>query len=322
MAGGGASPGLLPMEPRHPCEDRVMKRLLVASDLSPRSDRAVAQAAHLAARFGARLVILHAVDDELPKSVFDAEREQAQRILDETAARLRQLPRDRIAIQVVGGLDFQAILRTAREEAADLIVLGAHRRSILEDVLTGTTVERVIRNTTTPVLVVKQADAGDYACTLAALDLVDEASGVLRLAHGLAGGQTLYAMHVLGDAIMLQMKVASVGAAEIDDYQRLTRQQCEALLHEIARRADVPPGDWLPVVEWGVAAPAILTAAQTFGARLGVVGTRTRDKGAIERLLFGSVAERLLLDMSCDVLAVPLAGATPLPGADMIATLG
>ena len=77
-----------------------MRTFLAASDLSTRSDRAVAQAAHLAARTGARLVLLNVVDDELPAAVFNEERNLSLRILEETAARLGVLPRDRITVRV------------------------------------------------------------------------------------------------------------------------------------------------------------------------------------------------------------------------------
>lgn len=290
-----------------------MRTFLVASDLSPRSDRAVAQAAHLAARTGARLILLNVVDDELPAAVFDEERKLSLRILEETAARLGVLPRDRIAVRVSGGLDFRAILTTAREEKADLIVLGAHRRAILEDILTGTTVERVIRNASTPVLVVKRPLPGDYDCTLAALDMTREAAAVLRLAHELAAGRTLYAMHVLDDTVGLRQLGDATAA---DQYRAALSQQCENLLHEIAGQAGLAAGSFLPVVNRGSPAQAILDAAKAFGADVGVVGTRTHTRGPMERLLFGSVAERLLLDMPCDVLTVPLEGTTPLLDAD------
>jgi nucleotide-binding universal stress UspA family protein len=286
-----------------------MRVLLAASDLSPRSDRAVAQAAHLAARMDARLILLNVVDDELPATIFNEERSLALRALEDTAVRLTALPRDRIAVRVASGLDFREILVAAREEGADLIVLGAHRRAILEDILTGTTVERVVRNATTPVLVVKRPQPGDYRCTLAALDLTAEAASILELAHRLAGGQTLYAMHVLDDSVGL---VQLGDATAADRYRAELGRKCETLLRRIAGQAGLAPNIFLPVVERGSPAQAILDAAGAFGADLGVVGTRTRMKGPMERLLFGSVAERLLLDMPCDVLTLPLESETPL----------
>ena len=289
-----------------------MKVFLVASDLSPRSDRAVAQAAHLSARMDARLVLLNVVDDELPAPIFDAERSLALRALESTAAGLDALPSDRIALRVSGGLDFREILAVAREEQADLIVLGAHRRAILEDVLVGTTVERVVRNATTPILVVKRPLPGDYRCTLAALDPTAEAASVLKLADMLAGGQTLYAMHVPDDTVGLR-QLGDATAAE--RYRAELGRKCEAFLRGIAERAGLAPNGFLPVIQRGSPAQAILDAAGAFGADLGVVGTRTQTKGPMERLLLGSVAERLLLDMPCDVLTVPLQGTTPLQDA-------
>ncbi|QQP93370.1 universal stress protein (plasmid) [Skermanella sp. TT6] len=292
-----------------------MKVILAASDLSPRSDRAVVQAAYLAARMEARLVLLNVVDDELPAPIFDEERGLALRALESTAARLDTLPRDRIDMRVSGGLDFREILAAAREEEADLIVLGAHRRAILEDILVGTTVERVVRNASTPILVVKRPGPGDYRCTLAALDLTAEAVSILEQAHGLAGGQTLYALHVADDSVGLRQ----LGdAAAADRHRAELARTCEGLLRGIARRAGLAPNGFLPVVERGSPAQAILDAAGAFGADLGVVGTRTRTRGPMERLLLGSVAERLLLDMPCDVLTVPLEGPTPLEGAGAV----
>ncbi|MBF5094852.1 universal stress protein [Azospirillum sp. INR13] len=290
-----------------------MKTVLAATDLSRRSERAVAQAAHLAARQEARLIILHVVDDELPKALFESERKQALQVLDATVGGPGYPPRDRVSVHAVGGLDFQVILKVAAEEGADMIALGAHRRALLEDILTGTTVERVVRHATAPVLVVKRPAPGEYPCTLAAVDLTEEAAGVLRLAHRFSGGQTLYAMHVLDDTMLLQMAVASAGADQMNRHRAVMSGRCETLLREISRRAGLADGDCLPFLGWGVPAPAILSGAKEVQAGLTVVGTQTHARGAMERLLLGSVAECLLLDSPCDVLVVPVAGSTPLP---------
>ncbi len=299
----------------------TMKKLLVASDLSRRSERAVAQAAHLSERLGAEMTVLHVVDDELPMRVFEAEREQALRSLAETTAQLPARFGERLAVRVVGGLDFQAILSAAQEEEADLIVLGTHRQNVIKEVFTGTTIERVIRNATVPVLVVKRPDPGAYTCTLAAVDLIEEGAAVLRMAHRIALGQTLYAIHILDDLVASQMRLANAGEDRILAYERDVSARCTALLNDLARSGGLPPGDYLPAVDWGSPVEQILKAAQGFRAELGVVGTRTHAKARLERFLLGSVAEQLLLGMRCDVLAVPLPEATPLPGSEALSAL-
>ncbi|MCB8823361.1 universal stress protein [Microvirga rosea] len=55
---------------------------------------------------------------------------------------------------VVAGDPFDGILRAAASTGADLIVMGAHRKQLLRDILVGTTIERVIRTGPHPVLMV------------------------------------------------------------------------------------------------------------------------------------------------------------------------
>ena len=49
------------------------------------------------------------------------------------------------ARMVVAGDPFDGILRAAASRGADLVVMGAHRKQLLRDILVGTTIERVIR---------------------------------------------------------------------------------------------------------------------------------------------------------------------------------
>ncbi|WP_029007974.1 universal stress protein [Azospirillum halopraeferens] len=295
-----------------------MKHIVAATDLSRRSETAVARAMLLARRFGASLTVLHVVDDELPARLFEAERARAQEFLDGFVAGLPGADGVAVAVRAVGGLDFRAIVDTADAEDASLIVLGAHRRNLIKDVFTGTTVERVVRSTARPVLVAKSADPADYVCTLTAVDLTAEAAEAVRLAHRMARGQTLYLLHVIDDTVTLQLKLAEVGSAEVERHRHAVEERCRQLIDAIAGEAGLRAGEYLPVVEWSAPVPRLLDTAATFGADLAVVGTRTHAKGAVERLLLGSFAEQALRDLPCDVLAVPLDGSTALPGGDAV----
>ena len=224
-----------------------MKHILVASDLSPRSDRAVARAVALARRVGATLTVLHAVDDELPAPLFESERRQAAGLLAATLAALPDAGGVRGGVRVVGGLDFQAIVEAAEDEDAALIVLGTHRRNLLKDVFTGTTVERVVRNTTRPVLVARGAGPGaapsPYVCTLAAVDLTAEAADVVRMAHRLADGQTLYLLHVIDDAALPPLNRADNAGDAVDRLRRASEERGRQGLHAIAGQAGLAPGE-------------------------------------------------------------------------------
>ena len=50
------------------------------------------------------------------------------------------------------------ILRIAKEETVDLIVLGTHGKGVLDQALFGSTTERVVRNAPCPVLTVRPSE--------------------------------------------------------------------------------------------------------------------------------------------------------------------
>ncbi|HAX99539.1 MAG TPA: hypothetical protein DCY12_11800 [Candidatus Atribacteria bacterium] len=53
------------------------------------------------------------------------------------------------------GEPFVEIIKTARKESADIIVMGTHGRAGLEHVLFGSTAESVVRKSTCPVLTIR-----------------------------------------------------------------------------------------------------------------------------------------------------------------------
>ena len=62
-----------------------MKLILVATDFSARSDRAIRRAGLLAREQGARLMLLHVVDDDRPERLVAEEMATAQELLENTA---------------------------------------------------------------------------------------------------------------------------------------------------------------------------------------------------------------------------------------------
>ena len=55
-----------------------MKKILVTTDLSARSDRAVLRAIKLAEEFNSKLTILHVIDDQIPRGLIDSSRSIAK----------------------------------------------------------------------------------------------------------------------------------------------------------------------------------------------------------------------------------------------------
>lgn len=118
-----------------------MQRLLVATDLSARSDRAVERAVLLCGRSGASLSVLHVLDEELPP-------ESSRGAEAQSSVRMPMALGREASIDVVSGSPALEIV----SRDADLIVLGKHHE---HPVFRGTTAERTIRYGSRPVLVVK-----------------------------------------------------------------------------------------------------------------------------------------------------------------------
>ena len=160
-----------------------MRMILAGTDLSARSDRALHRAALLAREFKARLLILHVVDDDQPPALIDQDRRQAKALLDGQALHLAELANAPPDLLVKVGDPFDIIVRTAREQGADLIVLGAHRKRILRDIFVGTTIERVMRTGSAPVLMVNGFPDDPYRRLLLAIDMSEASARAAQAAN-------------------------------------------------------------------------------------------------------------------------------------------
>lgn len=137
----------------------AIRCILHPTDFSDRSEPAFELACALARDYKADLVVFHAVDPDFefaPEGGMIIDRMEklsnARRQLD----RMRSDdPKLRIRLRLVEGYAAWTILEAAREEQADLIVLGTHGRSGVSRVLMGSVAEDILRNALCPVLTVK-----------------------------------------------------------------------------------------------------------------------------------------------------------------------
>lgn len=282
-----------------------MDRILVATDFSTRSDRALRRATLIARRVGASLTLVHVVDRDRPERIIASERAAAFSLLEEAARTLRT--GDGIAADPLVEVDDveAGVLRAAEEVSAGLIVLGPHR-SRLRDVFIGTTVERVVRRSRFPLLVAAQPPSAPYERTLLALDF-DEASksaGRAALAMGIFEHTDVIVMHAFDTPAegMLRRSMDTTGV--VDDYIAGQRSQAVEKLTSLVGELGLPSSGRRVAAINGTPARSILESARSEDAHLIVLGTSQR-KG-FERLLIGSVAEDLIRDAHRDVLIIPV----------------
>lgn len=143
-------------------------QLLVPVDGSPASDKAMDTAVRLARLNGARIRLLHVIDELDYVNGFETPgtyREELVPLMhaegEKLLARMRGLatnksvPCDSVLVESGAGRVCDRVAEQAKQIHADMIVLGSHGRRGLERMFMGSDAEQIVRHAPVPVLVVK-----------------------------------------------------------------------------------------------------------------------------------------------------------------------
>ena len=141
-----------------------MKKLLVPTDFSKEAENAVKVAAQLAKKHDCEIILLHMLDlpiqqlnvgsapADLPEAMYFMKlaHKKFETILDKDYLK---------GLTVTEMVDFQdiskGILDTCKKNHVDLIIMGSHGAEGLKELFIGSTAEKVVRVSNTPVLVIK-----------------------------------------------------------------------------------------------------------------------------------------------------------------------
>ncbi len=146
----------------------MYQRILVPVDGSPTSNAGLAEAIKLAKLTGARLRVLHVVDETafliggdgftaMAGDVFAVLKEAGRAVLE--AARVTVdaagIPVDAAIFDSLSRRLCDRVAEQVKEWGADVIVLGTHGRRGVGRVLMGSDAEQIVRTATVPVLLVR-----------------------------------------------------------------------------------------------------------------------------------------------------------------------
>ena len=259
----------------------------------------------LAGQFGAEVRLLHVVDDDQPRNLVELEMSEASRLLQEQSNRLTQFHDNRYRAEVVSGDAFDGILRVAGRVSADLIVMGTHRKQLLRDIFVGTTLERVIRMGSFPVLLVNKDPDHPYSKVIAAVDLCEASERAVKIAKsvGLIDGVDLTLLHALIVPTTSQLYIGDASEERIAEHVAAERHRVREALKVFLESHKHHGSVWDYRIEEGDPLRVISRAVNELRPELLVIGTRGRS--GIAKVLLGSVAEAVLRSLDVDILAVP-----------------
>lgn len=146
--------------------DVMFQRILVPTDGSGPMAEVLDAAAEVARRFGASIDVLCVVDtyadvyvSEIRVDFREALLSWGRQNLEEAAKRLKGREGVRFAVHLREDHPAEGILRFARENRTDLIVMGTVGRRGIKRLLLGSVAEEVIRRAEAPVLAVRASAA-------------------------------------------------------------------------------------------------------------------------------------------------------------------
>lgn len=281
-----------------------MKRIMVATDFSTRSDRAVRRAVLIAHAIAAELILVHVVDDDQPPHLMERQRVAAEELLGQMAETLSVVDRIESQPVVTTGDAFDGILRAAVDVDPDLIVIGSHRRTFL-DTFVGTTAERTIRRSRHPVLMANAVPSRRHHRALLAIDFDESTRHAIASAERLRLFESvdLIALHLFAAPAAGFMKRAMEPTEAIAHYVSREEKRARANLASFLAEGGAPRAGLRLDPLQGSAAASIRDHADAERADLIVLGTNQRT--GLERLFLGSVAKDVLLAATQDVLVVP-----------------
>jgi nucleotide-binding universal stress UspA family protein len=287
-------------------QPKPLRTILVPTDFSDHARHALRWAMDLALPHGASIVLVHAVEPHPFGRAGEVDRlftEAAEVELAKEAQVLKdaKTPFTTLALH---GKPWRVITETAAGLNADLIVIGSRGLNAIARVMIGSTADRVIRTATVPVLTVHPEDSLPAMRTvLAATDLSDGSTLAIQAARRIMSVVPefvrLILLHVSPPPYV--MGSIEVSAALMPDWNEIERSSREGL----ERVASAIRGDGLgvePEVARGFPANTILQKAKEYRPDIIVLGTHGAT--GLDRMLLGSVAEKVLHHAACPVLTV------------------
>lgn len=299
----------------------AFNRILMATDFSPASRRALDYAVAIARRYNAEISLVHAIPpaprkpiamDPLPGEL-NLEQLEAEEEM-ETLVQIAHLEDVSHKVMLTIGDAGDVISSIVERDHPDLLVLGTHGRGAIKQLVLGSVAEQVLRRVTCPVLTVgskampPNSNAAEFSSILFATDFGPACTNALNYAVSLAedSGGKLTLLHLVPHTSPAETGygMAACAAEDLVAWQQRTQKESLKKL-----KALIPGDANLPlppqfVVEINFLPDGILDIANTRNVDLIVMGANRRRNSRFASHLPWSVIHEVLCQGKYPVLTV------------------
>ena len=284
------------------------ERLLLATDGSEFSEGAIREAIQLARRCNSKLVAIQVIEtnpefESMAPSVLE-KREWAVRAHLEAVKDRAQKEGVSCDIVVHEGEDsYKYIVDEAVKQKSTMVIMGRRGRKGFRRLVVGSTTAWTIGHSPCSVMVVPRAADVEFKSVVVATDgskwSASAASEAIGIAKRNSAKLTALAVVPAELAMPTDIDFATIAREKLADQEMQAAEKNARAVKEAAQKEGV---DAQAFVMSGKPADAITEIAKDQKADLVIVGSHGRT--GLDRLLMGSVAERVIVLASCAVLVV------------------
>lgn len=272
-----------------------MQSILVASDLSVRSDRALRRAVRLAETLGARLVVGHVVDSAMPLELAETVRVQAAKTLEDQFQACKPDPDlDHEVVTIIGDPLIEVNILAAGA-GAELVVLGLHRERSHMDLIRQTTMERLIRASECPVLLVVNETDSPYRHLLCGVDMSQACANAITAGRTIAPGADVTLFHAF-HVPYRRMTNPSDSAAATLPFRHEAEQEFARWRTDNALPADLPQPVFVD------ASPSVALDRMLVDHQPDLLTLGAHARSNLGRYILGSFTSALIRNPPCDLL--------------------
>ena len=284
------------------------ERLLLAAESSEFSEGAIREAISLSKRCGSKLTALSVIESNpefgsMAPAILEKMEKEVLTHLDSVKARARQ---EGVACETItyeGEDSYKYIVEEAVKQKSTMIIMGRRGKKGFRRLVMGSTTAWTIGHAPCSVLVVPRAAQVEFKSVVVATDGSKYSAVAASEAIGIAkrNNAKLTALAVVPADIAMPTDIdfAAIQREKLADQDLQAAEKNAKVVKDAAQKAGV---DAQAFVMSGKPADAIIEIAKDKSADLIVVGSHGRT--GLDRLLMGSVAERVIVMSSCAVLVV------------------
>jgi nucleotide-binding universal stress UspA family protein len=284
------------------------EKLLLATDGSQFSEGAVREAIRLAKQCSSKLSALSVIEtnpeyETLAPQLLERSEKAAREHLEAVKAQAKKEGVDCATAILEGQDSFNYISEEAAKTKASMIIMGRRGRTGLKRLAMGSTTARVIGHAPCNVLVVPRAAEVAFKSIVVATDgsrySTAAASEAIGIAKRNSSKLTVIAVVPAEIATPTDIEFVMTQRELIAEKEMHAAEQNAKAVKDAAQKEGVAVQAF---VMTGKPADAVVETAKEKAADLIVVGSHGRT--GLERLLMGSVAERVIVLAACAVLVV------------------